>query len=118
MPKQASPGRPWSWQGCYWDHEPQTEVELLRRGFCIAYITPDPGREWDALAKAGVPLLHVCGSLDSWLQDNSRQVEMAYKKAGGKMKLVIRKNEGHFLNGVATAAVVKDYMDTILLSAK
>jgi hypothetical protein len=48
VPKQPAPGQPWSWQGCYWDHEPQTEVELLRRGFHIAFITPDPGRQWDA----------------------------------------------------------------------
>ncbi|MEA3207059.1 MAG: hypothetical protein QOE70_116 [Chthoniobacter sp.] len=52
VPKQAAPGQPWSWQGCYWDHEPQTEVELLRRGFHIAYLsasaTLKPGREWDA----------------------------------------------------------------------
>src|SRR5712664_4094966 len=33
IPKRAAAGNPWSWQGCYWDHEPQTEVELLRRGF-------------------------------------------------------------------------------------
>jgi hypothetical protein len=46
---QAGGSRPpWSWQGCYWDHEPQAEVELLRRGFHIAFITPDPGKPWDA----------------------------------------------------------------------
>ncbi len=48
VPKHAAPGHPWSWQACYWDHEPQTEVELLRRGFHIAFITPDPGKQWDA----------------------------------------------------------------------
>jgi hypothetical protein len=48
VPRQAAPGHPWSWQACYWDHEPQTEVELLRRGFHIAFITPDPGKQWDA----------------------------------------------------------------------
>jgi pimeloyl-ACP methyl ester carboxylesterase len=48
VPKTVAPGNPWSWQGCYWDHEPQAEVELLRRGFHIAFITPDPGKEWDA----------------------------------------------------------------------
>ena len=47
VPKQAAPGHPWSWQACYWDHEPQAEVELLRRGFHIAFITPDPGKQWD-----------------------------------------------------------------------
>jgi hypothetical protein len=48
VPKQVAENKPWSWQGCYWDHEPQTEVELLRRGFHIAFITPDPGKQWDA----------------------------------------------------------------------
>ncbi len=48
VPKSPAPGNPWSWRGCYWDHEPQTEVELLRRGFHVAFITPDPDRTWDA----------------------------------------------------------------------
>ena len=51
-PKVPAPGNPWSWRGCYWDHEPQAEVELLRRGFHIAYITANaslkPDRKWDA----------------------------------------------------------------------
>ena len=50
VPKKAAPGNPWSWQACYWNHEPQTEVELLRRGFHIAFMAPDPGRQgkaWD-----------------------------------------------------------------------
>lgn len=51
-PKKPAPGNPWSWQGCYWDHEPQAEVELLKRGFHIAYISANselkPGKEWDA----------------------------------------------------------------------
>jgi pimeloyl-ACP methyl ester carboxylesterase len=53
VPRQAAPGNPWSWQGCYWDHQPQTEVELLRRGFHIAYVSADngnlkPDKTWDA----------------------------------------------------------------------
>jgi hypothetical protein len=48
----AAPGNPWSWRGCYWDHEPQAEVELLKRGFYIAYVSSSatlrPGKEWDA----------------------------------------------------------------------
>ena len=52
VPQKAAAGQPWSWRGCYWDHQPQTEVELLRRGFHIAYISADatlkPGKEWDA----------------------------------------------------------------------
>jgi pimeloyl-ACP methyl ester carboxylesterase len=48
VPKHPAPGSPWSWRGCYWDHQPQTEVELLRRGFHVVFITPDPGKPWDA----------------------------------------------------------------------
>ena len=50
VPKKAAPGYPWSWRGCYWDHQPQTEVELLKRGFHIAFVAPDGGRQgkaWD-----------------------------------------------------------------------
>lgn len=51
-PRHSAPGYPWSWRGCYWDHQPQTEVELLNRGFHIAYISANatlkPGKEWEA----------------------------------------------------------------------
>ncbi len=51
VPKNAAPGNPWSWRGCYWDHQPQSEIELLKRGFHIAYITADanlrPDQKWD-----------------------------------------------------------------------
>ena len=48
VPRHPAPGNPWTWRGCYWDHEPQAEVELLRRGFHMAFLTPDPGEAWDA----------------------------------------------------------------------
>ncbi|HWE39991.1 MAG TPA: hypothetical protein VG406_25800 [Isosphaeraceae bacterium] len=52
VPRRPALGNPWSWRGCYWDHQPQTEVELLRRGFHVAYIsagaTLKPGETWDA----------------------------------------------------------------------
>ena len=54
VPKAAASGNPWSWQGCYWDHEPQAEVELLKRGFHIAFVAPDAdrqGRVWDTWYK-------------------------------------------------------------------
>lgn len=51
-PKEPAAGNPWSWQGCYWDHQPQTEVELLRRGFHVAYVSANatlkPDKTWDA----------------------------------------------------------------------
>ncbi|HEV7928396.1 MAG TPA: alpha/beta hydrolase [Verrucomicrobiae bacterium] len=52
VPAVPARGNPWSWRGCYWDHQPQTEIELLKRGFHIAYISASatlrPGKPWDA----------------------------------------------------------------------
>ena len=47
VPKKIAPGSPWLWRGCYWDHQPQTEIELLHRGFYIAFAGCDPGKYWD-----------------------------------------------------------------------
>jgi pimeloyl-ACP methyl ester carboxylesterase len=48
VPKEAAEGKPWSWRGYYFDHEPQTEVELLKRGYHIGYCQHDAGEPWDA----------------------------------------------------------------------
>jgi hypothetical protein len=50
----------------------------------------------DALAKAGVPLLHDCGSLDPWLNEQTRVVEKRYKELGGQITVLVREGEGHF----------------------
>ena len=51
-PSKPALGNPWSWRGCYWDHQPQAEVELLKRGFHVAYISANatlkPGKRWEA----------------------------------------------------------------------
>jgi pimeloyl-ACP methyl ester carboxylesterase len=48
------------------------------------------------LAKAGIPLLHVCGSLDPWLNDNTRVVENRYKELGGKITVIVKEGMGHY----------------------
>jgi pimeloyl-ACP methyl ester carboxylesterase len=37
VPAQAAEGRPWVWRARFFGHEPQADVELLKRGFHIAY---------------------------------------------------------------------------------
>lgn len=51
VPKTVAPGAPWTWRGCYWDHEPWAEVELLKKGYHVAYVTTDPDETWDAWYK-------------------------------------------------------------------
>ena len=49
-----------------------------------------------SLAKARVPLLHVCGSLDPALDSQTRALEKQYKKLGGPITVIINKGEGHY----------------------
>jgi predicted esterase len=56
------------------------------------------------LAKAGVPMLFVCGS-----EDPSTQAQLAakrYLQAGGKITVTVRKGEGHFLRPEDAPAVL------------
>ena len=48
------------------------------------------------LAKAGVPILHDCGSLDPFLKSQTRVVEKRYKELGGKITVLVAEGEGHF----------------------
>jgi pimeloyl-ACP methyl ester carboxylesterase len=48
------------------------------------------------LAKANVPLLHVCGSFDPWFTDNTLEVEKRYRSLGGKIQVIVKKGQGHY----------------------
>jgi hypothetical protein len=48
------------------------------------------------LAKAGVAIIHDCGGLDPWLDDQTRVVEKRYKELGGQITVIVRKGVGHF----------------------
>jgi hypothetical protein len=48
------------------------------------------------LAKTGVPILHLCGSLDLALEEQTRVAEKRYKELGGKMNVVIQEGADHF----------------------
>jgi len=62
------------------------------------------------LAKAGVPILHDCGSLDPWLNNQTRVVEKRYKELGGQITVIIRKGEGHFAIGPQDPKPVVDFI--------
>jgi hypothetical protein len=48
------------------------------------------------LAKAGVALLHVCGSLDPWLKDQTRVAEQRYRELGGQITVIVKEGDGHY----------------------
>ncbi len=172
VPKKAAAGNPWSWRGCYWNHQPQTEVELLKRGFHIAYVAPDPGRQgkaWDVwhrfltenhglakraafigmskggvnefnwgvvnpdkvaciyadnpalydedfakipeLAKYDIPLLHVVGTEDMLLQRHTLLVESMYHQLGGSITVMIKEGHAHHPHSLMDATPIADWIE-------
>jgi pimeloyl-ACP methyl ester carboxylesterase len=172
VPKKAAPGNPWSWRGCYWNHQPQTEVELLRRGFHIVYVAPDPGRQgkaWDVwykfmtenhglakkaafvgmskggvnafnwgavnpdkvaciyadnpavydedfakipeLAKHDVPLLHVVGTEDFVLQRHTMVVERMYHQLGGSITVIMKEGVAHHPHSLIDPTPIADWIE-------
>jgi hypothetical protein len=49
----------------------------------------------DVLARAGVPLIHACGSRDPWLESQTRVVEKRYQELGGRMTVIVDEGKGH-----------------------
>ena len=54
-PKEAATGKPWVWHGEFFGHKPAPDIELLKRGFHIAYMSvpdmlgsPTAVKHWDA----------------------------------------------------------------------
>lgn len=168
VPKTAAPGNPWSWQGCYWDHEPQTEIELLNRGFHVAFVMSDPGKSWDAwyayltekhglskkpafvgmsrggvneydwttvnpdkvsciyadnpaikpgafmklgeLARNDVPLLNICGSLDFLLERHTLAIENSYRQLGGRITVMIKEGAAHHPHSLRNPKPIADWI--------
>jgi len=174
VPNKPAPGNPWSWQACYWDHQPQAETELLRRGFYIAFITPDgprmsPAKQWDAwyayltekhglsrkpafvgmskggvneytwaganpdkvssiyadnpglytedipmiagLIKHDVPLLNVCGTHDFVLEKNTKVIENIYHQGGGRISIMIKEGAGHHPHSLIDPKPIADFIE-------
>jgi hypothetical protein len=168
VPKDAAPGKPWSWRGRYFDHEPQAEIELLKRGFHIGFIQCDPGKQWDAwytfltekhglskkpafigmsgggrnaftwattnpekvsciyadnplitreslmkldeLARRDAPLLHICGSLDPLTANHTLPVESIYQQLGGRISVMIKDGAGHHPHSLRDPTLIADFI--------
>ena len=192
VPQKAAPGNPWSWRGVYWNHQPQAEVELLKRGFHIAYISVDPKpssskaltidelmdelgmskralREWDAwyayltgryglskkpafigmsrggifeyrwatanpdkvsciyadnpgidresfqklgdLARADVPVLQVCGSIDPLLGRYACAMEGIYEQFGGRVSMMVKEGYAHHPHSLRNPKPIADFIE-------
>lgn len=65
-------------------------------------------------AKAGIPVPHVCGSADPYLQDHTRAAEQRYLALGGKMKVIIQEGAEHYpLSPADPAAAVAFILESL-----
>ncbi|MGC1462540.1 MAG: twin-arginine translocation signal domain-containing protein [Terracidiphilus sp.] len=173
VPRQAAPGNPWSWRGVYWNHQPQAEVELLKRGFHIVYISVDPTpkslTEWDAwyafltgqyglskkpafigmsrggefeyrwgtanpekisciyadnpgmdrdgfqrlgdLARADVPILQVCGTIDPIFGKFASAIDAIYREFGGRISMMVKEGYAHHPHSLRNPKPIADFIE-------
>jgi len=74
----------------------QTEVEFLDNS--------------SPLAKAGIPLLHVCDRLDPWLNEQTRVVEKRFKELVGQITVIINEGSGPYSFTSADQARAVDFI--------
>jgi pimeloyl-ACP methyl ester carboxylesterase len=172
-PQQPAPGNPWSWRGCYWDHQPQTEIALLKRGFHVVYLSADaslkPDKYWDQwyayltekhglspkpafigmsrggayaltwatthpnqvtaiyadntaaddeslrrlpeLARAHVPLMLVCGTIDPILSLFTMTIESTYHQYGGRVSVMLKDGAGHHPHSLNDPQPLADFIE-------
>jgi hypothetical protein len=91
VPKNPAAGKPWVLRADRIDRT-TSEVDLA------------------LLARAGVSILHVCGSLDPWLDRETRVAEKKYQELGGNSTVIIRQGEGHFAAGPQDPKPVVDFI--------
>lgn len=102
--KGTSPGSPESWQKCLQAYG-LTEAEALAyRG--------NPIDELEPLARAGVPLLHVCGDADEVvpINENTRVLEQRYRQIGGAITVIVKPGVGHHPHSLKDPAPIVEFI--------
>jgi hypothetical protein len=63
-----------------------------------------------SLAKAGVPLMHVCGALDPAFKDQTQIIEKRYKELGAPITVLLKEGQGHYPLGPDDPKPVVDFI--------
>jgi len=62
------------------------------------------------LAKAGVPLLHLCDKTDPWFNDQTKVIEQRYKELGGEITVIINETDRRSPLAAADQTRVLDFI--------
>src|SRR5262249_7699966 len=82
---------------------------------CIYADNPAVSREavalLGALAKADVPVLHVCGSLDPILGNHTLVVENVYQQLGGRISVLVKDGAAHHPHSRRGPKPIADFIE-------
>ncbi|MDP8245078.1 MAG: GDSL-type esterase/lipase family protein [Candidatus Hinthialibacter antarcticus] len=108
--KGKSAGSPDDWQRCL-EAYGLTETEMM------AY-DKNPIDNLEPLAKAVVPVLHVCGDADVGvpMDENTNILQERYKKLGGLIRVITKKGVGHHPHSLKDPAPIVDFILPYALS--
>ena len=103
--KGKSKGSAGDWQLVLKDYGFKTEAEAL------AY-KGNPIDNLEPLAKAKIPLFHVCGADDDVVPvaENTAIVEERYKKLGGEITVILKPNCGHHPHSLKDPTPIVDFV--------
>jgi len=102
--KGKGPGSPGDWKQCLAAYG-LTEEEAMK-------YDKNPIDQLEPLAKAGVPLLHVCGAADDIVPvaENTAIVEERYKKLGGSIQVILKPGQKHHPHSLKDPKPIVDFV--------
>jgi lysophospholipase L1-like esterase/pimeloyl-ACP methyl ester carboxylesterase len=98
-------GNPTEWPLCMKVYGFKTEEEALK-------YQHNPIDNLEPIAKAGIPLLHVCGDSDKAVpvNDNTAIIEKRYLKLGGSIKVILKPGVGHHPHCLKNPKPITDFI--------
>lgn len=102
--KGKGDGSPGDWEACLQRYG-LTEEQAVT-------FAQNPIDELAPLAKAGIPLLLVCGADDTAVpvDENARVVEERYRSLGGRVDIIVKENCGHHPHSLKDPAPIVNFI--------
>jgi len=92
------------WSNCLAAHK-QDEESVLNYQFIPIYTSA-------AVAKAGIPVLHVCGNADTVVpfEENTQILASKYRELGGEIEIIIKEDIGHHPHSLKDPTPIVDFI--------
>lgn len=103
--KGKGPGNPDCWRELVKCYRFRSEKEALD-------YKKNPVDNLEPLARAGIPLLHVCGDADETVpyDENTAALKREYERLGGRIELIVKKGGKHHPHGLPDPAPIINFV--------